>query len=238
MEELVQLLWLTCTRHFERTCLVLRSDMFADFREQSNVAIGQVHLNLCAQLRSATGDCPSRMRHEIYWTDYLVLKNSMNRRLAALVIGNANYRDAGTLKNPTNDAEDVGARLQAFGFSVIVETDCTIKEMDQALKKFKKSLEDNDIGLFFFAGHGMQIEGDNYLAAVDTDISGEVEIIKYIAEGLSNKQIADKLNLSTHTVNTHRKNIMSKLGVNNTAGVVMFAVKNQLLETNFSLFDN
>jgi DNA-binding NarL/FixJ family response regulator len=62
----------------------------------------------------------------------------------------------------------------------------------------------------------------------------ETEIIKAIAEGLSNKLIADKLNLSTHTVNTHRKNIMQKLGVNNTAGVVMFAVKNNLLETNFS----
>lgn len=66
----------------------------------------------------------------------------------------------------------------------------------------------------------------------------EVEIIKYIAEGLSNKQIADKLNLSTHTVNTHRKNIMNKLDVNNTAGIVMFAVKNQLLETNHFLFSN
>jgi DNA-binding NarL/FixJ family response regulator len=66
----------------------------------------------------------------------------------------------------------------------------------------------------------------------------EVEIIRAIAEGLSNKLIADKLKLSTHTVNTHRKNIMAKLGVNNTAGVVMFAVKNQLLETNFELFEN
>lgn len=64
----------------------------------------------------------------------------------------------------------------------------------------------------------------------------EVDIIRCIAEGLSNKLIADKLGLSTHTVNTHRKNIMSKLGVNNTAGVVMFAVKNRLLETNFQLF--
>jgi DNA-binding NarL/FixJ family response regulator len=63
----------------------------------------------------------------------------------------------------------------------------------------------------------------------------ELDIIRGIAEGLSNKLIADKLKLSTHTVNTHRKNIMSKLGVNNTAGVVMFAVKNQLLETNFNL---
>lgn len=64
----------------------------------------------------------------------------------------------------------------------------------------------------------------------------EIDVIRGIAEGLSNKLIADKLNLSTHTVNTHRKNIMSKLGVNNTAGIVMFAVKNQLLETNFNLF--
>jgi|SRR6218665_214699 len=64
----------------------------------------------------------------------------------------------------------------------------------------------------------------------------ETDIIRGIAEGLSNKLIADKLKLSTHTVNTHRKNIMSKLGVNNTAGIVMFAVKNGLLETNFSLY--
>jgi len=63
----------------------------------------------------------------------------------------------------------------------------------------------------------------------------EIEVIVEIALGLSNKQIADKLNLSTHTVNTHRKNIMLKLGVKNTAGIVMFAVKNKLLETNFSL---
>ncbi len=65
----------------------------------------------------------------------------------------------------------------------------------------------------------------------------EIDIIREIAEGLSNKLIADKLKLSTHTVNTHRKNIMAKLGVNNTAGIVMFAVKNQLLATNFNLYE-
>ncbi len=64
----------------------------------------------------------------------------------------------------------------------------------------------------------------------------ESDIIRLIAEGLSNKQIADRLCLSTHTVNTHRKNIMSKLGVNNTAGVVLFAVKNNILEPNSFLF--
>jgi DNA-binding NarL/FixJ family response regulator len=66
----------------------------------------------------------------------------------------------------------------------------------------------------------------------------EADVIRYIAEGLSNKQIADTLYLSTHTVNTHRKNIMSKLGVNNTAGIVMYAVKNNILEHNPYLFSN
>lgn len=57
----------------------------------------------------------------------------------------------------------------------------------------------------------------------------ELDVIRLISEGLSNKLIADKLDLSTHTVNTHRKNIMNKLGIPNTAGIVMFAVKNNLL---------
>jgi len=64
----------------------------------------------------------------------------------------------------------------------------------------------------------------------------EVEIITLIAEGLSNKEVADKLFLSTHTVITHRKNIMSKLGVNNTAGLVLFAVRENLVSPNHFLF--
>ncbi len=64
----------------------------------------------------------------------------------------------------------------------------------------------------------------------------EVEIITLVAEGLSNKEVADKLFLSTHTVITHRKNIMSKLGVNNTAGLVLFAVRENLVSPNHFLF--
>ena len=66
----------------------------------------------------------------------------------------------------------------------------------------------------------------------------ELDIVKLIAEGNSNKQIADILCLSTHTINTHRKNMMSKLGVNNTAGLVMYAVKENLLGPNKFLFSS
>jgi DNA-binding NarL/FixJ family response regulator len=67
--------------------------------------------------------------------------------------------------------------------------------------------------------------------------SREVEIIQLVAEGMSNKEIAERLFLSVHTVTTHRKNIMSKLGVNNTAGLVMFAIRQNLIETSKFLFN-
>lgn len=66
----------------------------------------------------------------------------------------------------------------------------------------------------------------------------ELEIITLIAEGYSNKEVADKLFLSTHTVTTHRKNIMNKLGINNTAGLVLYAVRENLVSPNHFLFSS
>lgn len=68
--------------------------------------------------------------------------------------------------------------------------------------------------------------------------SRELEIIQLIAEGYTNPQIAEKLVLSGHTITTHRKNIMNKLGVNNTAAIVMYAVKSRLVSPNKFLFTN
>lgn len=65
----------------------------------------------------------------------------------------------------------------------------------------------------------------------------EAEIIGLIAEGCSYTSIADRLCLSAHTVTTHRKNIMQKLGVNNTASLVVYAVKNGLISPNRFLFN-
>ncbi len=65
----------------------------------------------------------------------------------------------------------------------------------------------------------------------------EVEVIALIAEGLSYTAIAERLHLSGHTVNTHRRNIMQKIGVNNSAALVMYAVKNGLVSPNKFLFN-
>jgi Caspase domain len=99
----------------------------------------------------------------------LVLKRSM----AALVIGNSDYPDGNDLNNPVNDAADLGAKLKGYGFDVTIALDCTAKDMDKRLKSFRKLLESNEVALFFFAGHGMQIDGANYLMAVDTDMETE-----------------------------------------------------------------
>lgn len=64
----------------------------------------------------------------------------------------------------------------------------------------------------------------------------EEEVLQLIAEGYTNSEIAGQLFLSNHTVNTHRRNIMNKLGVNNTAGIVMYAVREGLVSPNKFLF--
>ena len=93
--------------------------------------------------------------------------------MAALVIGNADYSDGNELQNPAHDAADLGAKLKGYGFDVTVALNCTAKEMDKQLKAFRKLLETHEVALFFFAGHGVQVEGVNYLLALDTDVESE-----------------------------------------------------------------
>lgn len=95
--------------------------------------------------------------------------------MTALVIGNADYPDGHDLTNPVHDAEDLSEKLKGYGFNVIVATDCSAKNMEKQLKLFRASLDKHDVGLFFFAGHGMQIEGSNYLIALDTDMDTEID---------------------------------------------------------------
>lgn len=100
----------------------------------------------------------------------------MSRTMNALLIGNAEYEDGDVLKNPANDAQDMAAALMQCGFTVIEKTDCHREGMDRVLKRFQRTLKGSDVGLFFFAGHGVQVQGENYLAAVDTDASDEISL--------------------------------------------------------------
>ena len=93
----------------------------------------------------------------------------------ALVIGNAAYRHAGVLRNPLNDAESIEAALKPLGFDVIKVTNADRSQMVRAMGDFAKRLKADGIGLFFYAGHGIQTAGNNYLIPIDADIQEEYD---------------------------------------------------------------
>lgn len=93
----------------------------------------------------------------------------------ALVIGNANYTaDKDKLVNAVNDADDFGLKLLNLGFVVKKVTDCNREMFDREVRAFGEDLKKFDVGLFYFSGHGLQIEGRNYLTSIDTSFADDV----------------------------------------------------------------
>lgn len=142
---------------------------------------------------------------------------------------------------PDQSAQTLVHALRS-GVKSYVKKDCEISEIINAVKETSR-------GNKFFCGQILETIQRASINVDDIDFESfscepiliserENGIIKLIAEGLTNVQIADKLFLSNHTINTHRKNIMAKLGVKNTAGIVMYAVKTKLVSPNKFLFAN
>jgi len=93
----------------------------------------------------------------------------------ALVIGNGAY-SSGSLRNPARDARAVAAALEARGFRVSLVLDAGKQEMEEAIIDFGRALENGGVGLFYFAGHGVEQGGANYLVPVDADLSDDAYI--------------------------------------------------------------
>jgi uncharacterized caspase-like protein len=115
----------------------------------------------------------------------------------ALVIGNSAYKDA-PLPNPLNDADDMEKALKESGFVVIKRKNATLREMHLALREFGDRLDRQGTGLFYFAGHGMQVRGRNYLIPVDADIAREDEVA-FTSMDLG--AVMDKLDSAKNPVN-------------------------------------
>lgn len=114
----------------------------------------------------------------------------------ALVIGNARYAEA-PLRNPVNDARDIAAALRSIGFDVIEKTDATQKEMNRAIAQFGERLAASSVALFYYAGHGMQVKGKNFLIPIDAEIASEASVR---AEAVDVDAVLDQLGASTVNV--------------------------------------
>jgi carboxyl-terminal processing protease len=120
----------------------------------------------------------------------------------ALVIGNSNYGDGiGKLPNPANDARLITSALQQTGFSVITVIDADQKRMKRAIADFGQKLTDagpKATGLFYYAGHGIQVKGLNYLIPVDAHIEKEADVS---IESLTADDVMEQMEFAANAVN-------------------------------------
>jgi uncharacterized caspase-like protein len=108
----------------------------------------------------------------VSWSVFCQNDDYLDRRVA-LVIGNADYDDA-PLKNPINDANAVTQTLKGLDFEVSAYTNLNKVEMKKAIYEFEDKLSQNpSVALFYFAGHGLQLNGNNYLVPVNSQIDRE-----------------------------------------------------------------
>ncbi|MCH8077771.1 MAG: caspase family protein [SAR324 cluster bacterium] len=94
----------------------------------------------------------------------------------ALVIGNSAYKAISPLKNPVNDAEDMATALRRSGFKVTLLRDATRKQMNRAIRQLGRLLQKGGVGLFYYAGHGVQVGGVNYLVPLGAEITQQFEV--------------------------------------------------------------
>lgn len=93
----------------------------------------------------------------------------------ALVIGNGDYRLA-PLRNPVNDAEDIADILSKCGFRVEKAINADRREMRDVIRRFGELIKNGGVGLFFYAGHGLQVDGENYLVPIRANVTHENEV--------------------------------------------------------------
>ncbi len=98
----------------------------------------------------------------------------------ALVFGNADYQSAGaSLKNPVNDANDMTAELQNLNFRVTKILNGSKLEIENAIRTFCNQLKDNNLVMFYYSGHGFQLDGKNYIVPVDAVIDDRADAERY-----------------------------------------------------------
>lgn len=88
-------------------------------------------------------------------------------RRVALIIGNGAYENAGLLPNPVNDAVDLAAALRAIGFEVVEGHDLGKRDLERKIGEFADALAGADVGMFFYSGHGLQVDGRNFVLPID-----------------------------------------------------------------------
>ena len=132
-------------------------------------------------------------------------------RRIALIIGNGAYQHTTTLQNPRNDASDLAAALQRLGFEVMQGADLDKRSMERTIREFGVKLSGADVALFLYAGHGLQVSGQNYLLPVDAKLSSENDVdFESIALNLVLRQMEREAKTSLVLLDACRDNPLAR----------------------------
>jgi hypothetical protein len=149
--------------------------------------------SLIVNATNFAGSNNSESREILYQTTLIAEKR------LALVFGNSDYGNSGTLKNPVNDANLIEGTLKTLGFEVIKKLNAKKIEMEQAIREFSEKLPEYNVALFYYAGHGMNVEGSNYLLPTDAVLNKKsdcqweaIEVNKIIAQF---EQVPENINI-------------------------------------------
>ena len=110
------------------------------------------------------------------WSAWLFCQPAFADKRVALVIGNSAYRNVVRLANPANDSDAMATTFRSAGFDAVeLKRDLTVAEMRRALRDFSDTARDADVAIVYFAGHGIEIEGTNYLIPVDAVLERDID---------------------------------------------------------------
>src|SRR6195952_3649011 len=170
----------------------------------------------------------------------LVVPAHAEKRLA-LVIGNNDYKNVPKLQKAVNDARTMGDTLKQLGFIVMVAENQTRQAFSQTLLAFDKSIEPGDTAFFFFAGHGFEIAGQNFLLPTDVPAAaeGQEELVRdasILADRVVERMQNKKVRTAILVFDACRNNPFERSGTRAVAGGGGLAPMTQLPEGVFSVF--
>lgn len=157
-----------------RSFEILTGDNANEYRVKRSVFLNEGDNIIKIVATNAQGVTTSETRTINYFVQKIDA-NYVEKRLA-LVIGNANYIGGNSLPNPVNDAKAIALALRDVGFTVMMYLNSDLKTMKKAMDEFGEKLVDYTVGLFYYAGHGLQVNGNNYLIPIDANLKVEQDV--------------------------------------------------------------
>ena len=127
------------------------------------------------------------------------VENPVNQKRKAMVIGMSDYGSGRSLNNTLNDADDMAEVLTRLGFEVTLLKNNDLRNLRTNLTNWYNTIEGNDMAIFYFAGHGIEVDGQNYLIPVDTEMASQTDVqystlnVNQVLGNMNEKRVGMKL---------------------------------------------